>query len=280
MTVEHINPHVRFAMSFKYPIKSTPLVAYDAHMYYVTNGSGYIASGDEKKEFSKGCVILVPAGVPYLFGSDEDVYCICINFDFTKSNSDETDSIFPSETEDFEPQNIRCKTFFEDYPSLNECTVFHRAEFLEEKFKKIEAEFISKKQLYREISSSELKGILAELLRIHTSGIAHDSKIDRILSYIAEHYSEDISNRHLSDTFGYHPYHLNRLMKAALGTTLHQYLIFYRIEMAKRFLADGAYTVFEISKMCGYNNFSNFSSDFKRKTGYSPLAYKERSLRR
>ena len=69
-------------------------------------------------------------------------------------------------------------------------------------------------------------------------------------------------------------------MKASLGTTLHSYLIFYRIEKAKRFLTDTESTVFEISKMCGYNNFSNFSYDFKKRTGYTPLRNRERGKKR
>ena len=280
MTAEHINPHIRFAMSFRYPIKGTPLVAYDARIYYVTDGSGFIASGDEKLEFHKGYIIFVPPGAPYLFISDEDVYCSCINFDFTKSNSSELTAIPPVEIGNFDCRKVRNEVFFDDFAPFNKCSVFTSAGTLIEKFEKIEYEFISKKQFYLEISSAELKGILSELMRMHVSGTAIDSKIDRVLSYIREHYSEDISNVHLSEIFGYHPYHLNRLMKAALGTTLHQYLIFYRIEMAKRFLASTDHTVFEISKMCGYNNFSNFSVDFKKKTGYTPRSYKEMSYRR
>lgn len=280
MKTENINPHIRFAMTFRYPIKETPLVAYDARLYYITKGKGTLTASNKTLEFEEGCVLFVPAGTPYLFSSDENIYCICLNFDFTKSNSKIEDSIFPTDIEVFDPENICDKVVFEEHPILNEATVFKSQQALREKFEKIELEFISKKHLYREIASAELKGIISELLRSSISGHSIDEKINRVLAFVQEHYSEDIQNGVIAEKFGYHPYHLNRLMRAALGTTLHKYLIFYRIEMAKRLLTSTDLTVAEISRRCGYNNFSNFSTDFKKKTSYTPLAYRERSASR
>ena len=176
--------------------------------------------------------------------------------------------------------NERFFVNFEDHPKLNCLSVFHSAEQLMEKFEKIEAEFISKKHLFREIASALLKEIIIELLRISISGRRADRKINRVLLYIHEHFNEDITNERLANIFGYHPYHLNRLMKASLGTTLHQYLVFYRIEMAKRFLTDTEQSVSEISRISGYNSFSNFSRDFKKRTGFTPLTYREISKKR
>ncbi len=280
MKTENINPHIRFAMTFRYPIKETPLVAYDARLYYITKGKGTLTASNKTLEFEEGCVLFVPAGTPYLFSSDENIYCICLNFDFTKSNSEIEDSIFPTDIEVFDPENICDKVFFEEHPILNEATVFKSQQALREKFERIESEFISKKHLYREIASAELKGIISELLRSSISGHSIDEKINRVLAFVQEHYSEDIQNGAIAEKFGYHPYHLNRLMKTALGTTLHQYLIFYRIEMAKRFLTDTDLPVSEISRTCGYNNFSNFSFDFKKRVGCTPLAYREMGKRR
>ncbi len=280
MTIEQINPHIRFAMTFKYPLKESPLIAYDSHIYYIVKGSGSITAGGKTELFKEGCVINIPAGVEYLFASDGDVICTSINYDYTKSNSSAENAIFPVEVFEFKFEKISEVACFEDYPVLNGVAVFSYAEALKEKFEKIEAEFVSQKRLFREAASLELGEILIELLRMNISGTETDRKINMVLLYIRNHFAEDISNTRLSEVFGYHPYHLNRLMKAALGTTLHRYLIFYRIEKAKRFLTDTQSTVFEISKMCGYNNFSNFSYDFKKRTGYTPLQYRERGKMR
>lgn len=63
-------------------------------------------------------------------------------------------------------------------------------------------------------------------------------------------------------------------MKNATGTTLRQYLINFRIDAAKRYLRETDYQISKVSKLCGYNNFCNFSTDFKRKTGLTPSLYR------
>jgi mannose-6-phosphate isomerase-like protein (cupin superfamily) len=73
MTVEQINPHLRFAMSFKYPISDTPLVSYDTHIYYIKSGAGRISSGSTFESFENGSVIIVPTGTPYLFSSADSI---------------------------------------------------------------------------------------------------------------------------------------------------------------------------------------------------------------
>ena len=280
MTIDNINPYIRFAMTFRYPLKESPLIAYDSHIYYIVKGSGSVTAGGKTEQFKQDCVINIPAGVDYFFESDGDVVCTSINYDYTKSNSSVENAMFPVSISEFEPKKISEAACFEDYPVLNEAAVFYYAEALKEKFEKIEEEFVSQKRFFREAASFALGEILTELLRINISGAETEKKINKVILYIHDHFDEDISNTKLSAIFGYHPYHLNRLMKASLGTTLHRYLIFYRMEKAKRFLTDTQSTVFEISKMCGYNNFSNFSHDFKRRTGYTPLQYRERGKKR
>lgn len=280
MTIDQIHPHVRFAMTFKYPLKKSPLIAYDSHIYYIIKGSGSITAGGKKEQFREDCVINIPAGIDYFFESDGDVVCTSINYDYTKSNSSEENAIFPVTVSEFKSEKISELACFEDYLMLNGVEVFSYAESVKEKFKKIEEEFVSQKRFFRETASFTLGEILIELLHMNISGAETDKKINKVLLYIQDHFAEDISNTKLSEVFGYHPYHLNRLMKASLGTTLHRYLIFYRIEKAKRFLTDTPSTVFEVSRMCGYNNFSNFSHDFKKRTGYTPIGYRERGKKR
>ena len=100
--------------------------------------------------------------------------------------------------------------------------------------------------------------------------------VDSVLEYIRAHYYEDIDNESVSAHVGYHSYYLNRLMKSVTGTTMRQYIINYRIGMAKRYLEQTAMGISEVSEFCGYKNLSNFSVDFKKKTGLSPSQYRDK----
>ncbi len=57
-------------------------------------------------------------------------------------------------------------------------------------------------------------------------------------------------------------------MKSTTVTTLHQYLIGYRMEIAKPYLQETDLSITSIAELCGYKNISNFSTDFSRKQVY------------
>ena len=95
-----------------------------------------------------------------------------------------------------------------------------------------------------------------------------------MLEYIHAHYAEDIDNESIAAHLGYHSYYLNRLMKTVTGTTIRQYIIEYRIEVAKRHLVQTSLSILAISELCGYRNLCNFSVDFRKKTGMSPSHYR------
>ena len=69
--------------------------------------------------------------------------------------------------------------------------------------------------------------------------------------------------------------YLSRIFKQKKGKTIQEYIIWVRIEKAKRFLNQGR-TVTEAARLTGYNNVNNFSKMFKKKTGVSPGNWKNR----
>jgi len=148
-------------------------------------------------------------------------------------------------------------------------------DFIMESLEEITEEYKYKKQYYAETASCVFKKVLLTVARRGISGESSDSDIDKILSYIHSHYREYIDNSTLAEMVGYHPYHLNRMMKKITGTTLRQYVIDYRINAAKKYLRESEYRISEISEMCGYKNFTNFSRDFKNKCGMTPGHYRE-----
>ena len=89
-----------------------------------------------------------------------------------------------------------------------------------------------------------------------------------------ENYDRDLSNTELSEVFGYHPYHLNRIFKARFGTTVHQALINERMDISHRLLADTDLSVNEISDIVGYKDRIAFYYAFKKNTGMSPVEFR------
>jgi AraC-like DNA-binding protein len=152
--------------------------------------------------------------------------------------------------------------------------VVENVNYLKAEIDLIFREYAYKKQFYREKSSGYFKNVIFDMLRSCMWKGKGSESVNTVLDYVHGHYWEDLCNEKLAEMAGYHPYHLNRLVKSSTGITLRQYIINYRIEVAKKLLRETEMRVSEIAEACGYKNFSNFSEDFKNKAGRSPLKYR------
>lgn len=274
MNLNNINPHIRYARNIKNALRPEFLRAVDYHFYYMLSQYCELVIEDTSYALKPGTIVIIPPGMKYLFKIKTMVEVISINFDYTQNFSDIKSEVEPMSADSFDYSEIIEKINFSSSPFLNAPIVINNMNYLLNSISTILNEFSYKKQLYLEVSSSVFKKIIYEIIRHINWDKKESDSINIILDYIHNNYSEDIDNKLLSSIAGYHSYHLNRLMKSSTGTTLRQYLINHRIESAKRFLRETDIRISEISEMCGYKNFSNFSTDFKKKTGLSPSAYR------
>ena len=101
------------------------------------------------------------------------------------------------------------------------------------------------------------------------------SSIDKIHQYIDEHYQEDISRQDIADALGMVPEYLSRMYKKQTGQSLVDAINLRRIREAKILLQDPAITVSEAAEKAGYDNFTYFSTLFKKYTGMSPNQFRK-----
>ena len=94
-----------------------------------------------------------------------------------------------------------------------------------------------------------------------------------LLTYLDEHYDQDIGLSELADRAGMSTAYLSVLFKTEVGTSYVKYLTDLRIKKAKKLLQDG-YKVNEVSEMVGYNNYRYFCDIFKKHEGMTPNEYK------
>ena len=78
----------------------------------------------------------------------------------------------------------------------------------------------------------------------------------------------------IAEKFNYHAYHINRIMRNATGTTVHQYLVNYRISIAKNLLSNTSLSIEDIAVRVGYKSAAYFSLSFKKLVGCSPNCYR------
>jgi two-component system response regulator YesN len=85
---------------------------------------------------------------------------------------------------------------------------------------------------------------------------------------------EDIGRNEIAGEFYLTPEYLAKLYKKKTGMNLKDYINEYRIEVAKELLKTGEKNISNIAETVGFDNFSYFSTLFKKMTGVSPKDYK------
>ena len=97
-----------------------------------------------------------------------------------------------------------------------------------------------------------------------------------VLAYINQNYANvSLTNESIAVHFNYHPYYLNKLMKDFTGKTIRQYIIFYRLRMAKDMLLTTDDDVNTIAWKVGFNSASHFINTFHRRFGRTPYEYRQ-----
>ncbi len=101
-----------------------------------------------------------------------------------------------------------------------------------------------------------------------------DLRIKKVMSYISDHYSENITITEMAEMVGLHPVYFGKLFKQNTGLTFKEYVNRIRINNAEMMLSSGDFTVTETAERCGFSDIFYFSNLFKSLKGYPPSAVK------
>ena len=123
-----------------------------------------------------------------------------------------------------------------------------------------------------EFATTSLNQLILTLLRMHFPTIQKTQKTicSLAVSYIHEHYFEEITSSMLSELLYISPYYLCHEFKKGTGKTVIQYLNSTRILHAQRLLQETNLNITQISKEVGFSNLTHFNRIFKSITGVSP----------
>ena len=102
-----------------------------------------------------------------------------------------------------------------------------------------------------------------------------DEVIHSVVIYLEQHYSENITLEMLTHHFNTNRTSLSEKFKQLTGKSIIEYLVDFRIEIAKAMLRDTALTVSEVSERCGFSDQPYFNRTFRKKIGCTPNAYRK-----
>jgi YesN/AraC family two-component response regulator len=96
-----------------------------------------------------------------------------------------------------------------------------------------------------------------------------------IISFISSHYTEKITLNDISQATFYSAAYCENEFKKTTGKSIINYLIDVRVNAAKKLLAESSMSCARIAAAVGFEDANYFSRIFKKRTGYSPLRYRD-----
>lgn len=100
--------------------------------------------------------------------------------------------------------------------------------------------------------------------------------VEKAQEYVGTKYGDpELNVEAIARQCGYSSYYFSRMFKELTGITPIDYLRQVRIEQAKQLLAERDMKIAEIASRTGYNNISNFYTNFKKIVGMTPTEYRE-----
>lgn len=149
----------------------------------------------------------------------------------------------------------------EEYFGANEYAELTIYSLLINLFVKLGYHHIHKQDLFPNVSLSKQK----EYVR----------KFNQLLTYIDQHYMEELDLDHLSESVGFSKYHFLRLFKQYMGTTLGDYVTIRRIKASEKLLCNLDLSIAEVASQSGFSSISTFNRIFKQYKKCSPTEYRQ-----
>lgn len=120
---------------------------------------------------------------------------------------------------------------------------------------------------------TELLALWSRELEQSASSLGAQANVERMKSYIGEHYREKITKEQLGACIRVTPNYAATLFSKMTGQTISEYVHAVRIRTAIYMLNESLLTVSEVAAYLGYNDVSYFHKLFKKTTGSTPAQF-------
>lgn len=143
-------------------------------------------------------------------------------------------------------------------------------------------EMRTKSDFYTEVIMSLLMALIFEIARInkeenavgHSGAASRITSIARSLTYVNEHFGEQIKVDKLADECNMSETHFRRIFGEQMNMTPVEYINMVRIQRACEYINKSEDSMNSIAFRCGFITPSTFNRNFKRLVGLTPYQWK------
>jgi two-component system response regulator YesN len=130
--------------------------------------------------------------------------------------------------------------------------------------------------LLKPINRVELSETISKIFKDDEGELIETSKqFKKILQYINDHLSHEITLKHIGDYVYLNPQYVGQLFKSELNLTFTDYITEERLKRAKQLLKGTSLKVYEVAQLSGYKSPKHFMTVFKQEVGITPIQYRK-----
>ena len=123
-----------------------------------------------------------------------------------------------------------------------------------------------------------LCGCLLSILEDISCASAYNDLTRKIMEYIHSDIRRKITLDDIGKLTFFSPIYCDSVFKRETGRSIIDYVIDRRIDEAKKLLLEGSMSLSQVSEAVGFADYNYFSRVFKKRSGYSPTAYRRITL--
>ncbi len=243
--------HIEFLKHRSYDNEKVVVPPHNHYFYemtYVLDGCLYTDMNNKHYECEPNSIILVPPNVAHAHNSNDRYEVIYMGFYYNGL---------------FGPLNQR--VFKDD----DEKTILRLLRQMLEEYDNTE-------KYYENICGELQKIFILNMLRLQDNNRPsnNDAVLKYAVSYMQDHYYDDIDMQELAKSLGYSYHHFRHIFKENFNMPPKQFLLNQRMQYAMRLLRTTNKNISEISRNCGFSSATRFISSFKALFNISPTQYR------
>ncbi|MFC4601868.1 helix-turn-helix domain-containing protein [Cohnella hongkongensis] len=108
------------------------------------------------------------------------------------------------------------------------------------------------------------------------AGSEQSARMEDVVSYVREHYADQLTRDKVAAMVGVHPDHFSRLFRKVTGRSFVDFVAEIRMSRASEQLLTSGDGLFEIARRVGYKDEFYFSRKFKQVVGTAPTVYRKK----
>lgn len=114
----------------------------------------------------------------------------------------------------------------------------------------------------------------AQLMERHQAAM-YKSISEKVIELIREEYDQDLSLELCASRINYHSSYVKQVFRKEIGMNFSDYLMSYRMNMAKKWLLETDMKISDIAEKLRYTNSQNFIRSFRKTEGVTPGQYRQ-----